>query len=314
MHDSNSTFWDVAFLYIQGNHSNLYKFLGLYWAKYAKRYDLYGLVVFLQPFVCECNNKIQTSFVIWIQLQSVYELVNALTEITVIDKTHSKEVVRFYWTAVDFKEPFEYFDWFLILVVFVKLFCLLNHCILIISHHTHLTFVQTGLYRWIIVLRKRWSGLPVKVSRRILLEKLTRANFVCWFVERCGSSQSLFLLSWVGHSDVRTFTTHPTNVPLLLCVTLRDRLFTKVIAYTSIVRFSGLVLLVDGIRLFGGLSDADVDALACNIFEGVIVISAVSRLIEYNSMLGFAGHLYEVGLDYVLRSFNFCVSKVIHSV
>jgi len=75
-----------------------------------------------------------------------------------------------------------------------------------------------------------------------------------------------------------------------------------------------LVWLVDGIDLFGGLSDADVDALACDIFEGVVIISAISRLIQYDSMFGFAGHLYKVGLNYVLRSFNFCVSKVIHSV
>jgi hypothetical protein len=75
-----------------------------------------------------------------------------------------------------------------------------------------------------------------------------------------------------------------------------------------------LILLVDSIGLFGSLSYADIDAFAGEIFESVVVISAISRLIEYDSMFGFAGDLYEVGLNNVLRSFNFCVCKVIHSV
>lgn len=75
-----------------------------------------------------------------------------------------------------------------------------------------------------------------------------------------------------------------------------------------------MVLLVNGIGLFGCLSNADVDAFACQVFESVVVVSAVGRLVEYDSMFGFAGDLYEVGLNNVLRSFNFCVCKVIHSV
>lgn len=75
-----------------------------------------------------------------------------------------------------------------------------------------------------------------------------------------------------------------------------------------------MILLVDSIGLFGSLSYADIDAFAGEIFESVVVISAISRLIEYDSMFGFAGDLYEVGLNNVLRSFNFCVCKVIHSV
>lgn len=143
---------------------------------------------------------------------------------------------------------------------------------------------------------------------------MTRTNFVCRFVQCCSSSQGLLLLSRVGDSDIWAFTTYSADISLLLCVTLGDRLFAKVVGYASIIRFSGLVLLVDGIDLFGGLSDADVDALASDIFEGIVIVSAVGRLIEYDSMFGFAGHLNEVGLDYVLRSFNFCVCKVIHSV
>jgi hypothetical protein len=75
-----------------------------------------------------------------------------------------------------------------------------------------------------------------------------------------------------------------------------------------------LILLVDSIGLFGSLSYADIDAFAGEIFESVVVISAISRLIEYDSMFRFAGDLYEVGLNNFLRSFNFCVCKVIHSV
>lgn len=75
-----------------------------------------------------------------------------------------------------------------------------------------------------------------------------------------------------------------------------------------------MILLVDSVCLFSGLIEADVNTLTREIFEIVVVVSAVGRLIEYYSMLGFTGNLYEVGLNYLLRSFNFCVSKVIHSV
>lgn len=89
-------------------------------------------------------------------------------------------------------------------------------------------------------------------------------------------------------------------------------MFAEVGGDPAVVGFGGLGGLVDAGDLFGGLADAHVDAFAGYVFEGVVVVATVRGFVQDHSVFGLVGQLQEVGLDYILRSFDFCVCKVIH--
>ncbi len=147
-----------------------------------------------------------------------------------------------------------------------------------------------------------------------MFKQLTGADLVGTLIKSCHSPHALFLLPGVGGSDIGTLAADATHISLLLSVALGDRLLAKVVGHAAVVRFGGLGGLVDSIDLFGGLADADIDAFAGDVFEGVVVVPAVGGLVEYDSMFGFVRELQEVGLYHILRPFDFRVGKVIHSV
>ena len=174
--------------------------------------------------------------------------------------------------------------------------------------------MQTGFHSGVIVLREGRAGLFVEVSGRILFEQLTRTDFVGALIKYCHPTHTFLLLPRVGRPDVWTLATDSAHIALLLCVALGNGLLAEVGGHAAVVRFGGLGGLVDSVDLFSGLADAYIDAFAGDVFESVIIVPAVGGLVEYDSVFGFVCELEKVGLDHILRPFDFSVGKVIHSV
>ena len=92
-------------------------------------------------------------------------------------------------------------------------------------------------------------------------------------------------------------------------------MFSEVGTYSAIVGFGGLTGLIDGVdcSLFCNLMYADIDAFSGYIFECILIVSAVGRFVEDDSVLRFGCELRIDWLCNVLRAFDFVVGKAVHA-
>ena len=131
-----------------------------------------------------------------------------------------------------------------ILIVFLRL---LYRPILIVSHSTNPSFVQTALNTRIIMLRKRRSRLPVEqISWRILFQQLTRSDLIDRLVQRLHLAMRLsFLFGSIRHTNIGTFTADSLDwlsLLFLVVTMLRQSLLFRVdcTRRPSVIWFAGL--------------------------------------------------------------------------